>query len=166
MPYFPLFSLPFCPLSRELAKEMHIVLFAYVVLENHYHVLFSLYSQDELAFVTPKERSKGDNKGEKMVRFIRRLHTITAKKLNDEDHMRGRTVWYQYWDYCVRNKADFWSHFNYIIKNPHKHGLVESLDEAYSYIYSSNPVWLKRFGKDGLWESFVRYPVKEVAPVE
>ncbi|MFA4831496.1 MAG: hypothetical protein WC618_05025 [Patescibacteria group bacterium] len=95
------------------------------------------------------------------VEFIRKLHKDTSRKINQLDFTPGRKIWRQYWDYCIRSKPDFWFHFNYIIKNPLKHGLVSSLNEAYYYPYSSNPIWLERFGHEGLWESFVRYPARE-----
>jgi len=98
----------------------------------------------------------------KIVEFVRKLHKDTARILNKQNNTQGRKIWYQYFDYCIRNKTDFWKHFNYIIKNPFKHGLVFNLEEAFYYKYSSNPVWLKRFGMDGLNESFTKYLVEEV----
>jgi len=90
------------------------------------------------------------------------LHSVSSLLLNQQDSVPARKIWYQYFDYCIRNKPDFWKHFNYIIKTPFKHGLVSNLEEAFYYKYSSNPEWLKRFGIDGLNESFIKYPVEEV----
>ena len=176
-------------------KRFKIRLFGWIILPNHYHLLFALpeevIEQDQrnvgkeegaerLDFVpmrigtqsnTPLESTKRlDSAGAgfnaplsryTIVEFIRKIHKDTAREINKLDSIPGRQVWYQYWDYCVRNQPDFWFHFNYIIQNPLKHGLVQSLYEAYHYKFSSNPIWLARFGKDGLWESFVRYPVKD-----
>ena len=170
---------------RESIKRFHIRLYSWVLLDNHYHILFSLPQAIDVAndstetdfvlaqSVTPRtEKARSDEMSEEnfvtldgkytLVEFIRKLHKDSARSYNKQDNTPGRKVWYQYWDYCIRNKADFWKHFNYIVKNPFKHGLVDSLSEAYTYPFSSNPVWLNRFGVDGLWESFVRYPVAEV----
>lgn len=167
----------------QLSEEMEIGIIGWVILHDHYHLLFLLNRpqsssrvgvegmtnassssgelsdkpNDKLGFVIPPGA-----RGEKLVKFIRRLHAITSREFNKLDQTPSRKVWYQYWDYCIRNKPDFWKHFNYIIKNPLKHGLVKSLAEAYHYKYSSNPVWLGRFGYEGMRESFVRYPVKAV----
>ncbi|OIO18275.1 MAG: hypothetical protein AUJ23_04130 [Candidatus Magasanikbacteria bacterium CG1_02_32_51] len=151
----------------EIVKELDIGLFSWVILNNHYHILFKLngmngvtsdsLSQDELdrlAPVIPKDSH--------LVKFVTKLHSVISKLLNEMDNTPGRKIWYQYFDYCLRNEQDFWKHFNYIIKNPFKHGLVVSLHDAYFYQYSSNPIWLKRFGVEGLNESFVKYPVEEV----
>lgn len=169
----------------ELSIEMNIGILAWSILDNHYHILCMLrlsedevventnLTTDKLAFVTPNETkgvvnasSPKDARGEKLVRFLRRLHSISSKKFNLEDKTPSRKIWYQYWDYCIRNQADFWIHFNYIIEQPLKHGLVKILREAYNYKYSSNPVWLERFGEEGLSESFIKYPVKDWTPSE
>jgi len=90
---------------------------------------------------------------------VTKLHSIIRKMGNEMDQTPGRQIWNQYFDYCIRNKADFWKLFNYIIKNPFKHGLVKSLEEAFYYKYSSNSVWFKRFGVEGVNESIIKYPV-------
>ena len=151
----------------EISKELNIGIFAWVILNNHYYLIFRLDKtsgvtsaslssdkQDKLALVTPHQR--------KLVKFVTKLHSIISKMCNEMDQTPGRQIWYQYFDYCIRNKADFWKHFNYIIKNPFKHGLVKSLEEAFYYKYSSNSVWFKRFGVEGVNESFIKYPVEEV----
>ena len=151
----------------EISKELNIGIFAWVILNNHYYLIFRLDKtsgvtsaslssdkQDKLALVTPYQR--------KLVKFVTKLHSIISKMCNEMDQTPGRQIWYQYFDYCIRNKADFWKHFNYIIKNPFKHGLVKSLEEAFYYKYSSNSVWFKRFGVEGVNESFIKYPVEEV----
>jgi hypothetical protein len=104
--------------------------------------------------VTPYKR--------KLVKFVMKLHSLTSKICYEIDKTPCRKIWYQYWDYSIRIKADFWKHFNYIIKNPFKHKLVSSLENVFYYKYSSNPIWLERFGIGGLNQSFVRYPVSEV----
>jgi len=178
---------------KESIERFDIKLFSWVLLDNHYHILFSIYVPDEflsVQFVNPnkdeisKSKSCYSNKNypnkderndemssnefrqtlqkKKIIEFVRKLHKDTARFINKIDKTPGRQIWYQYFDYCLRNKADFWKHFNYIIKNPFKHGLVKSLEEAFHYKYSSNPVWLKRFGVEGINESFIKYSVEEV----
>ncbi|PIZ96725.1 MAG: hypothetical protein COX80_00615 [Candidatus Magasanikbacteria bacterium CG_4_10_14_0_2_um_filter_33_14] len=165
----------FRKILKDSIEKFNIKLFSWVLLNNHYHVMFTVQALDEfhsVQFVTPKVNEWNDEMSEsefrytlqkkKIVEFVRKLHKDTARILNKQNNTQGRKIWYQYFDYCIRNKTDFWKHFNYIIKNPFKHGLVFNLEEAFYYKYSSNPVWLKRFGMDGLNESFTKYLVEEV----
>ncbi|MDD2657000.1 MAG: hypothetical protein PHQ18_05560 [Patescibacteria group bacterium] len=135
---------------KKLSEKYEVGLFSWVLLENHYHIMF--YIKDPIL----------DNRKCRLSEFVRSLHSQMTSNLNKIDNSPKRQIWYQYFDYCIRNKADFWKHFNYIIKNPFKHGLTKNLEEAFHYKYSSNPTWLKRFGIEGLNESFIKYPVEEV----
>jgi putative transposase len=148
----------FVSVLKNLQKELDVKLYSWVLLDNHYHILCAL---GELTFTTPKKNNYNSQQ-KTLVRFVKRLHGVTSLFINKENNAPGHKIWYQYFDYCIRNKADFWKHFNYIIKNPFKHQLVSSLENAFSYKYSSNPTWLERFGVDGLNESFIKYPVEEV----
>ena len=170
----------FKKILEEARTRFKIRLFSWVVLHNHYHLMFALSrpwdeapvsvgAHDNVTDFAPRGtqsviplKNGGINDLKYcFVEFIRKLHKDTSRKINQLDFTPGRKIWRQYWDYCIRSKPDFWFHFNYIIKNPLKHGLVSSLNEAYYYPYSSNPIWLERFGHEGLWESFVRYPARE-----
>ncbi len=152
---------------KNLSEELNIGIFAWVVLHNHYHLLFKLNrgetsvsssrASDKLMLVTPSN----NRQSEKLVSFMRRLHASTARKFNEIDQAFGRKVWSQYFDYCIRDEKDFFTHFNYIVKNPLKHKLVLNLNQAYNYPYSSNPTWVSRLGIVGLGEGMARYPVEE-----
>ncbi|MDD2656786.1 MAG: hypothetical protein PHQ18_04465 [Patescibacteria group bacterium] len=148
----------FVSVLQNLQRELGIKIYSWVLLDNHYHILCSL---GELTFAIPKSNHNISYQST-LVKFIKRLHSITSLLINKQDNTPARQIWYQYFDYYIRNKSDFWKHFNYIIKNPFKHGLVTSLEEAFHYKYSSNSEWLKRFGIEGLNESFIKYPVEEV----
>ncbi len=133
-----------------LSKNMQIGISAWVLLENHYHCILHL----------PEEKIVKNRFV--LCEFIRKLHSQVASVLNQQSGRSGQLIWYQYWDRCIRNTTDFWKHFNYILKNPLKHELVDSLENSFQYKFSSNPVWLEKFSIDGLREGFVRYPVAEV----
>ena len=173
-----------------VSRELRVGILAWVVLDNHYHMIcdFGIYgaleghepmgavshagSPGELTFATPPgpltgERASAagfDKRRSLLSRFVRRIHSNTTRLFNVIDKNPGRRLWYQYWDYCIRNIPDYWKHFNYIVQNPFKHGLASSLYDAYRYPHSSNSVWFARLGAFGLWESFVIYPVKEWEP--
>ena len=58
--------------------------------------------------------------------------------MNQLEEMRGRRLWKNYWDWCVRDESDYWMHFNYIHNNPIKHGIVRDTDALKGYRYSSS----------------------------
>lgn len=171
---------------KRVATKERVGIFAWVLLDNHYHMLITLHpSTDTMiqedkfrstAFVTPyaQQYAKGvtnealrslsstSTHNQTLVRFIKQLHATSSKDINKHDQHKGRAVWYQYFDYCIRNIPDFWKHFNYILKNPLKHGLVHSLEESLLYPHSSNPTWLRKFGTEGIHKGFCKYPVREI----
>lgn len=121
---------------KDLIIEFHAKLAAWVVLANHYHFLFLPRSGFELG------------------NFMKRLNGRTSRELNLLDDTKGRTIWYTYWDTCIRGERDFWTRFNYIHYNPVKHGYVERpKDWRYSsYRYYADPdgsLWL-----DGCFRDF------------
>jgi len=153
---------------RESVKRFDIQLYSWVILNNHYHILFTLPIVDcRIDENDPSVDGEFCYEGDKdskyfLVEFIRKMHKDTARILNKLDNTPGRKVWYQYWDYCVRNEIDFWKHFNYILKNPLKHKLAENIEESFSYEFSSNSTWLEKFSFDGLVEGLIKYKVKDV----
>ncbi|HNB87393.1 MAG TPA: transposase [Anaerolineales bacterium] len=120
---------------KELILQFKIKLIAWVILPNHYHILFMPEKADELGS------------------FMKRLNGNTSRKLNLFDDQAGRSVWYSYWDTCIRNERDFWTRFNYIHYNPVKHGYVEYPGEwrfsSYSfYLRDDESPWLEGYEKD------------------
>ncbi|GIK41747.1 MAG: hypothetical protein BroJett011_55800 [Chloroflexota bacterium] len=61
-----------------LAPSYGLDLKAWVVLNNHYHILFHL------------------EKGENLSRFLQRFHAKTATTFNKWDNLSGRQVWWNY----------------------------------------------------------------------
>ena len=77
-----------------LAPDYGVDLKAWVILDTHYHILSHLAE------------------GDKLSRFFQRLHAKTATTFNQWDRQIGRQVWWNYWDWCIRNDRDYWTHFN------------------------------------------------------
>jgi len=86
-----------------------VELYAWVILDNHYHLLFWL------------------KWGLDLPRFIQNFHTNSSRLLNKLARQENRKVWYQYQDHGIRNEKNFWQHFNYIHHNPIKHGYVKNM---------------------------------------
>lgn len=97
-------------LVRDILKaktqRFQLRLRAWVILDQHYHLLFK----------TPPEQQ--------LRRFVAELHGASAHATNTRAGVRGRVVWENYWDTCLRTEQDWWARFNYIHLNPVKHGYV------------------------------------------
>ncbi len=121
-----------------LVVEFKLILAAWVILDNHSHILV---------------KSKV---GAQISRFVGRWHGRTSFEINALDDSRGRQVWHNYWDTCIRSEADYWTRFNYIHYNPIKHGYVKKLED---WPFSSYRYYLERKGETWLLDVFERYPV-------
>ncbi len=125
---------------KALLVEFNIRLTAWVILDNHYHLLVRL------------------DRGASLPRFIARLHGRTSYDLNSLDGTRGRQVWHNYWDTCIRGEADYWRRFNYIHYNPVKHAYVR---QAEDWCLSSYRYYLEHKGHEWLAHVAARYPVAD-----
>ncbi len=123
---------------RDRTQEYGIQLKAWVILNNHYHLLM-------------KSRRSAD-----IPRFFQRLHAGMAFELNNLENRRGRKIWYSYWDTCIRDDRGFWTRFNYIHNNPVKHGYVRLPGD---WEFSSYHEHLWALGKGWLLDRFRAYPV-------
>ena len=118
----------------ESADKYVVNISSWVVLENHYHV----------------ECAVAD--GKVVPCFIQGIHGRSSKELNDIDGIRGRKIWYQYWDSFVRGETDYWKRFNYVHQNPVKHGYCSRMEQ---YEFSSYHEYDRSF----LDDCFEKYPI-------
>lgn len=110
---------------KTLVIEFELRLTAWVIQDNHYHILIK------------------SNRGQDLSRFIGRWHGRTSYEINGLDGTRGRQVWHNSWDTCIRGEADYWKRFNYIHHNPVKHGYVAKMED---WPFSSYRFYLNRNG--------------------
>ena len=138
---------------------------AWVILDNHYHILFWLEEENNLSkFIgqvngaTARYFNKIDAGG---ARFSVPTGTINSAPPNSLRPLTTRNVWYRgkYWDRCIRSERDFWMRFNYIHNNPIKHGIIESIDKLDPYEFSSWNYYIKNCGEKWLLSVFEKYPV-------
>jgi len=122
---------------RDKIKKFELPLIAYVILQNHYHLITKFTD----AGLIPK--------------FIKELNGASARYINKADSAIDRKIWWNYYDHAIRDDADFYKHLNYIHQNPIKHGLSKDFD----YQFSSYNAWVQRRGKDYLDHAFEQYPV-------
>ncbi len=110
---------------------------AYVILDNHYHLLLQI----------------GD--AETLNKFMGELNGASSKRINDVDGVVGRKIWWNYYDHIIRGAEDFFKHLNYIHQNPIKHSLTKDLD----YQFSSYGAWVKKKGQEYLDDCFRKYSI-------
>lgn len=111
-------------------------IFAWVVLPNHYHVLW----EGNLDILRP---------------LLARLHNGTSTRWNREDNATGRQTWYQCADRRMRSERHFIASVNYIHGNPVKHGWTDRADH---WKDTSLHDWLARCGIDHLRTLWRLYP--------
>jgi putative transposase len=129
---------------KTLVTLFGLRLSAWVILDNHYHLLIKSSAEASL------------------MQFIRRLHGRTSHDINVLDQYAGRQVWDNYWDHCIRSESDYWTRFNYIHHNPIKHGYVRNMDD---WSYSSYSWYNKHKGEEWLVDAFARYPIIDYTEV-
>ncbi len=91
-----------------LAEEFNWQLQAWAILSNHYH--FVAISPDNP--VTLKS-------------YLSKLHSVTARRLNECDDSSGRRVWYQYYDTHITYEKSYFARLNYVHKNPVHHNVAK-----------------------------------------
>ena len=88
---------------------------AWVILDNHYHVLGI------------------SKKGEDLSGIFSKIHMLSAKFIRSQQQAE-KPIWWNFWDYCPRDERDYFIRLNYLLNNPVKHGYVADLK---NYPYSS-----------------------------
>ena len=106
----------------EVADSYEWKLQAWALFSNHYHLV---------------AQSPVDAKS--LSRMIQRLHSQTARQVNRMDGIRGRRVWFQYWDTCLIYERSYFTRLNYVHNNPVKHNLV-SVAEQYPFC---SEIWFR-----------------------
>ncbi len=116
-------------------------IFAWVILDNHYHLLFKTFSGRALSAIANK------------------IHGQSSLFLNKIDNQVGRKVFQNYFDRCVRDEKEFWLYFNYIHHNPVKHNYCSKQDEVIDYSFCSYRQWVTKKGQDWVDSAFYNYPI-------
>ena len=123
---------------QTMISRFDLRLLAWVVLDNHYHLLVK------------------SDRGERLPDFIRQLHGASAHRINRAGASTGRQVWHNYWDAVVRSENDLWTRFNYLHHNPVKHSYVRRLED---WPFSSYRYYVRTKGEVWLRDCLARYPV-------
>jgi putative transposase len=108
----------------EAAKLYGWHIIAWVVLNNHYHVMV-----------------ESPEKALSLSKIIGSYHKFTARQWNDEENLSGRKVWWNYWDTCICSEKDYYNRLKYIFWNPVRHELVGNPED---YPFSSYKDYLEQ----------------------
>jgi putative transposase len=120
------------------ATKYKVRVYAWVILSNHYHFLFRFRENQNLG---------------KLIGFI---NGGSSFELNSSEDKKGRHIWWNYWDNCIRNEQTFYRRFNYIHHNPVKHGYVKRCE---NYEFSSYNYYLRKLGRNYMDSIFAEYPI-------
>jgi putative transposase len=112
-------------------------LYAWCVLPNHWHLLLKII----------------ELKG--FLAEIGRLHGRTSFYWNGEENCRGRKCWFACADRRIRTIRHFFATRNYILRNPVKHGYVDSWEQ---WEYSSVHEYLAAVSEEKAIENLLKYP--------
>ncbi len=105
------------------AREFGWELQAWAILSNHYHWVG----------VSPE-------RPESLRRLASKLHTLSAKQLNQWDSMPGRKVWFHYYDSHLTFQTSYYARLKYVHQNAVHHGVVNA---AVNYPWCS-AAWFER----------------------
>ncbi|HYK03958.1 MAG TPA: transposase [Thermoanaerobaculia bacterium] len=89
-----------------LAAEHHCSLQAWALFSNHYHLVVAA------------------DAGEDVRHMLTRLHTASARGINEHDGVIGRTVWFQFRDTQLTFERSWLARLRYTHENAVHHGLV------------------------------------------
>ncbi len=122
----------------DVMKEVQAIVYAWVILINHYHILVGVETLDAVSLA------------------LQQLHGSTSREWNLADNLTGkRRVWYKFSDRVIRNDAHFYRAVNYLHYNPVKHGLIT---DPYEWPWSSLHNYLTHNGREWLRKTWKDYP--------
>ena len=116
----------FLSLLFKYAKKFGWQLQAWAVMSNHYHWI-------GLSPVI-------DDDAQSLKTMISQLHEVSTKRINREDGVKGRKIWYNYWDSHITFETSYYARLKYVHDNPVHHGVVSN---ASNYRWCSRP-WIEQ----------------------
>ncbi len=138
---------------------------AWVILDNHYHLLLQASKNAHSLPIIIREIHKFS------ALFIRKFlncnNDVVSKGQNhrfctpkNKQHNRDSTskIWWNYWDTCITYERSYFARLNYIHFNPVKHGYVDSPDK---WKFSSYCKFCDEVGEE-YKEILKKYPFNKV----
>jgi putative transposase len=115
------------------ARDQGVVLQAWCVFSNHYHLVVQA-------------------SGPSLRAMLALLHSAASRELNKAQHEGGRRVWYQYRDTLLTYERSWLARLKYTHENAVKHGLVRDAVQyrwcsAASFARSATPAFLETLAR-------------------
>jgi putative transposase len=121
---------------------------AWAILSNHYHLV--AHSPGHLT--SDKQRLL------EVSAFIKTLHSKAGLAINRLDGVRGRKVFYQFWETQLTHDESYFARLHYVHRNPEKHGVVARAED---YPWCSMG-WFKRDGNMAFVKSVLSFKIDRV----
>ena len=86
---------------------------AWAVMSKHYHLIVR----------PPAEKYFN------LSRIFKSIHGKSAIQLNKIDNVRGRKVWFEFWDTCLTHENSYYARLKYVMNNPVHHGIVKTAED-------------------------------------
>jgi putative transposase len=130
-----------CEALQKFSVQYDWSLQAWAVFPNHYHFVGTSAS------------------GNTLRNLIRRLHSATARELNQKDNQPGRKVWFQYWETAITNQRSYFARLHYVHENAVRHGLVR---RSANYPWCSAG-WFERKAAPAFRKTVLSFPCDKVS---
>ena len=117
---------------------------AWAAFPNHYHFVAIAPENPNLATL------------------IERLHGRTSHGLNSMDAVRGRKVWFQYFDTALTYEKSYLARLSYVHRNAVKHGIAR-VPEAYRWCSAR---WFLEHGTNAQIEAIMSLPIDQVNVID
>jgi len=92
----------------EVAKKHQLILHAWCVLINHYHLIVHANGSLEP--------------------FFRHLHSVASIELNKRHATAGRKVWFQYRETAISDERSYFARLKYVQENAVHHGVIANAE--------------------------------------
>jgi putative transposase len=124
-----------------LASHYRWQIEAWAVFANHYHLV-----------------AHGNPDSENLGKYLKHLHSDTARELNRLDHVEGRKVWHNFWDTKLTFETSYLARLNYTHQNAVKHGMVPVANQ-YKWCSSA---WFERVATPAMVQTIYSFKTDEV----
>ena len=124
-----------------LASQYRWQIEAWAVLANHYHLV-----------------ARGNPDSENLGKYLRHLHSDTARVLNRLDGAEGRKVWHNFRDTKLTFEPSYLARLNYTHQNAVKHALVPVANQ---YKWCS-AAWFERVATPAMVQTIYSVKTEEV----
>lgn len=118
---------------KDKFSNFDIKIDAFSILENHYHLMFYL------------------QEGNKLKEIMNKVNGNLAHKLNMELNRKGKLL-EPYYMNNIFSENSYYKVMGYIIGNPFKHGLVDSINKLKNYKYCNYNEKAEKYGTEGINE--------------